>query len=216
MPVLLWVALVLLALLAALSRLRVGLRATLSSDGPTAEARIGPLRFPLYPGKEEAPPEPSQTAGSPKRDRRKPGAGRAVPLSRSDLREGWQTLWPPVRRALARTRRGVRVQPLRLSVTLGGAPDPAGAAETYGLLCALLWTVMPALEEVVDIRDPAIHLGVNYEVAETAAEGELGVSLRLGTLLAVALGAGLPVLRWLSARRGRKTAPPKQAPARNI
>ena len=88
MPVLLWVALVLLALLAALSRLRVGLRAALSADGPTAEARIGPLRFPLYPGKEEAPPEPSQTAGGPKRDRRKPGAGRAVPLSRSDLREG--------------------------------------------------------------------------------------------------------------------------------
>ena len=52
------------------------------------------------------------------------------------------------------------------------------------------------------------------------AAGETGLVYALNpcgesSYLAVALGAGLPVLRWLSTRRGRKTAPPRQAPARN-
>ena len=214
MPVLAWIVLVLAALLALLTRLRVGLRAALAAGDIRLWVRVGPLRVPIRPGRPEEPPE---AEGSPGTDQKKgrERSDRGFHFTPSDLREGWQTLWPPVRRTLARTRRGIRIQPLRLNVTLGGGPDPAEAAESYGLLCALLWTVMPALEEVLDIRDPAIHLGVDYEAAGTAAEGEIGVSLRLGTLLAVALGAGLPVLRWLSARRGRKTAPPRQAPARN-
>ena len=57
-------------------------------------------------------------------------------------------------KALRRTRRGIRVDPLRLSATLGGAEDPAAAAELYGGLHALVWTGMPALEKLVVIRDP--------------------------------------------------------------
>lgn len=34
-------------------------------------------------------------------------------------------LWPAAQKALRRTRRSIRVDPLRLSVTLGGAEDPA-------------------------------------------------------------------------------------------
>ena len=38
---------------------------------------------------------------------------------------------------------------------LPGAMDPAGAAELYGYINAGMWTVMPQLEQLTRIPDPA-------------------------------------------------------------
>ena len=206
MPLPVWILLVLLALLAALSRLRVGLRAALSAGDLRLEARVGPVRLPLRPDTPGKPAAARPAESGAQRIREK-----EFSFTKADLPDAVRTLGPPLRRALARARRGVRIRPLRLRVTLGGAEDPAGAAERYGLLCALLGAALPPLEDLADLRDPDLCLGVDYEAAGTAAEGEIGVSLRLGTLLAIALGAGLPALRWLSARRKRPKAPAAQS-----
>ena len=99
----------------------------------------------------------------------------------------------------------------QVSVTVGGAEEPADAAELYGLLNALVWTGMPALERLVDVPDPQIHTGIDFDAPQTRAEGELGLSIRLGTLIAVGLTLGLPALKWLRSyckRHGpRQTAP---------
>ena len=87
--------------------------------------------------------------------------------------------------------------PLRVSVTLGGGTDPAAAAELYGGLCALVWTGMPALEALVEVPDPQIHIGIDFDAPATDWEGGLGVSLRMGTLIAIGLRLGIPVLKWL-------------------
>ena len=87
--------------------------------------------------------------------------------------------------------------PLRVSVTLGGGTDSAAAAELYGGLCALVWTGMPALEALVEVPDPQIHIGIDFDAPATDWEGELGVSLRMGTLIAIGLRLGIPVLKWL-------------------
>lgn len=40
----------------------------------------------------------------------------------------------------------------------------------------------------------------------------MGVSLRLGTLIAVAFGVGIPALQWLSdLKKKQRTAPPPEA-----
>ena len=49
------------------------------------------------------------------------------------------------------------------------AEDPAAAAGLYGKLQAAVWTGMPAAEKFLDIRDPYIHTGVDFETADTAA-----------------------------------------------
>ena len=42
-------------------------------------------------------------------------------------------LWPPLKRALNRTRKGIRIHPLQISLTIGGQVDPAaGEANTKG------------------------------------------------------------------------------------
>ena len=56
---------------------------------------------------------------------------------------------------------------------------------------------MPALEKLVVIRDPGIHLGIDFDAQETRAEGELGISIRLGTLIAVGTQLAVPAIGWL-------------------
>lgn len=124
-------------------------------------------------------------------------------------------LWPAAQKALRRTRRSIRVDPLRLSVTLGGAEDPAAAAELYGGLHALVWTGMPALEQLVVIRDPGIHLGIDFDAQETRAEGELGISIRLGTLIAVGTQLAVPAIGWLRRFMKRRRTPPASKAADN-
>ena len=106
-------------------------------------------------------------------------------------------------------------EPLRLSATLGGAEDPAAAAELYGGLHALVWTGMPALEKLVVIRDPGIHLGIDFDAQETRAEGELGISIRLGTLIAVGTQLAVPAIGWLRRFMKRRRMPPASKAADN-
>ena len=69
---------------------------------------------------------------------------------------------------------------------------------------------MPLLERLLDIRDPYIHTGVDFNAPAAAAEGEIGVTLRIGTLLAAGFGMAFPALGWFLRWRKRcRTRPPK-------
>lgn len=192
----LWITLaVLLALAIFLWRLRLGLYVVFGRGQAAADLTIGPFRVRLVPSKEtKKTPQETKKTGKPKKEPKDLAeAAKKIPKPKlEDLQDAARTLWPAAKKALRRTRRGIRVDPLRLSATLGGAEDPAAAAELYGGLHALVWTGMPALEKLVVIRDPGIHLGIDFDAQETRAEGELGISIRLGTLIARRNAAGGP------------------------
>ena len=202
----LWITLaVLLALAIFLWRLRLGLYVVFGRGQAAADLTIGPFRVRLVPSK-EAKKEPKDLAEAAKK----------IPKPKlEDLQDAARTLWPAAKKALRRTRRGIRVDPLRLSATLGGAEDPAAAAELYGGLHALVWTGMPALEKLVVIRDPGIHLGIDFDAQETRAEGELGISIRLGTLIAVGTQLAVPAIGWLRRFMKRRRMPPASKAADN-
>ena len=84
-------------------------------------------------------------------------------------------------------------------------------ARMYGYLHAGIWTIMPAMEELVEIRKPYLHVGVDYENTETILHGQIGVSARLGTLLRAALSAGIPAIRWFLQHRKNMSAPTQAA-----
>ena len=113
-----------------------------------------------------------------------------------DLKTAYQALWPPMKHALRRARRSIRVDPLLVSVTLAGKKDPAQAAEIYGYSNAAVWAGMPVLEQLLVIPSPQIHIGLDFEAEDSELDGSIGISLRIGTLLAVGFGVGLPALRW--------------------
>ena len=207
---------ILIVLLTLISRLRPGLLAAIAGGEPTLSLRIGPASIHLYPPRKEAPPA-AHVPEKPKEIRvKKKVAGKLVKPGFSDLKDAWTVLWPPIRRALARTRRGIRIDPLDLSVTVGGAEDPAEAARTCGMLEMVVWTVMPALEQLLVIPHPHIHVGVDFDVGKTRLDGTAAVTIRLGTLASVVLGAGIPVLRWFLKLQKRDTQPSKETPPTTV
>lgn len=192
---------------------RAGVLVTLG-DALRVDVKLGLLRFQVVPGKEKKkkPPKkkPEEEDGE--------ASGEAGEKSRSkpsleEIRDAVRTLSPPLKRALGRTRRGIRIQPLRLSLILGGKEDPAAAAKLYGELNAALWAGMPQLERLLDIPDPRIHMEVDFDGEGNRAEGTVGVTIRIGTALAVGFGIGVPALWWLLRyMRGHRKKKPRPLP----
>lgn len=211
MTVLLWILGVLAAFLLLVCLTRVGAQIVLKDGSATVDVRVSVFRIRVYPEKE--------SAGTEKKEKKQQGKGKdskkAFPKpSLEDIKDAAKTLWPPLKKAVGHVRRGIRIAPLDLSLTLGGQEEPDKTAELYGHLHIGMWTVMPVLEEGLDIPDPHIHIGIDFTAAQTAVEGELGLTARLGTLLRAGLTIGIPALRWfLKYRKKMKQQTPVKQPA---
>ena len=179
---------------------RVGVRAAFADEAVTVDARIGWIRFRAYP---RPPKKEKPTKETPPKKEKKEKAAETKSKTKRSLQE-WvalirsavDALLPPLKRSLGRIGRGIRIKPLQLYVVLGAAEDPAAGAQLYGEVNAAVWTVMPVLEGLADIRDPYIQVDVDFDTSKTALRGEAGISIRIGTLLAAAFGIGIPAVRW--------------------
>ena len=203
----LWIIGGILLLLILLLLLRVGVHLRF---GEQLELTViaGPARIRLLPR-----PEKTETEQKTKQEEKEPAKQREkLSLSFEDIRSALPYLWEGLKRALARTRRRMRIDPLRMSVVFAGE-DPAAVAQTYGWASSAMWTLMPQLERLLKIPDPHIHLGTDFGAARTQIEGEAGITFRIGDLLIIGLGFGIPLLKWLRKRKKEieqsvKVAPP--------
>lgn len=204
----LWILGVLLFLLFLLCMTRVGARAVMKDGELTLDVKIGLIKLRILPQKKKDPKKEAKAADAaakkaakkkaPKKETTK---GLSVKTTRlkallADIRSAVDAIWPPMKRALDRTRKGIRIHPLQLSLTVGAEGDPAVGAQLYGYMHAGVWSVMPALEKVLDIPDPYIHVGLDFESPDTSVEGEAGISIRIGTVLAVGFTVAVPALKW--------------------
>ena len=203
-----WILSIIAVLILLLCLTRVGAQVVLKDGSATVDVRVSVFRIRVFPKKEKEPKEKKEKKKKTAKDESKK---KTFPKPTfEDIKEAVQTLWPPIKKAVGRIRRGIRLSPLDLSVTLGGLGDPAKTAELYGYIHAGVWTAMPVLEAGLDIPDPHIHIGTDFTTEKTAVEGEIGLTARIGTLLATGLGVGIPALRWFLKYR-KKTK--KQTPA---
>lgn len=194
-------------LIALLCLLRLGVRASWGTE-TRVTAILGPVRFPLVPKKEgktgkEKPKKEKQKKKKPAKEK---AAKCRQPLpkpGKEDIREALQLLLPALKRALRKLGRGIRIDPLRVSLTLGGKNDPADAAEKFGYLQAAVWAGMPQLQRWMHIPDPHIHTDVNFDAEKTEVSGEAAVTLRLGTLFAMGFALLIPALKWFLHYRKR-------------
>lgn len=208
-----WVLGILVLLILLLCRTRAGVLVTLG-DALRVDVKLGWFRFQVVPGRERQKKPPKKKDETVRYGGEEEKKSRSKP-SLEEIRDAVRTLLPPLKRALARTRRGIRVEPLRLSLILGGREDPAAAAKLYGELNAAVWAGMPQLERLLDIPDPRIHIEVDFDAEGNRTEGSVGAAIRIGTALAVGFGIGIPALRWLLRymRRHRKEEKQRPAPA---
>lgn len=192
--------------LALVSLLRVGAIVEFG-EALRVRVRIGPLRRTIVPIKKKAAPPPEQTAPAGEAAPQAAKKRRLPKPTFSELRELIGTLLRTLKKTLRKTCRRVRIDPLRVQVIFGGS-DPADVAQTYGCACAVLWSVMPALEELFHIPNPFIHLDTDFQSGKTSAGGTVGVSLRIGELIAIAVTLAFPLVRWfLRWRRAHRNDP---------
>ena len=183
--------------------LRVGVLVSLT-DTLTVLLRIGPVAIPLYPAvekKEKSAKKAKAAAESTPKKKKK----RSLDITRQDVQEALKAVWQALEGVLRRIGRRVRVTPCQVSVVVGG-PWPDKVAEQYGLISAAVWTVMPRLEQLIHIRDPYLHLDVDFNAPATNVEGRLGLYLRVGDLLAIAFAAAKPMLKFYFPFRRRQKA----------
>ena len=196
---------IILALLLLLLMTRVGVSLKLDQGVLLLDLKIGLFSIRLLPSsekkkKETAEKKPDQTVKAEPAQKKQRG------LTFPDVKEMLSTLWPPLKKALDRTRKGIRIHPLTVSVIVGAANDPAAGAELYGWIHTGVWTVMPQLEQVLVIPKPSIHVGIDFDEAKTKLEGSLGLSARVGTLLRAGLTIAIPALKWfLKWKKQQKT-----------
>lgn len=182
--------------------LKLGISVAWDADSRTVWLQIGPVRRKILDDDASAG-QPSEAAkqesheaaaASPKKTPHRWRNWRKhwphIPWSR--VRSRWKELVPPLVQALRQTRQAVQVSPLSLSVTVGGRDDPAEAAQQYGQLHALVWSGMPLLEQLLIVPNPHVHVGLDFDAAETVSTGEIGASARLGTLLRLAVRVWMP------------------------
>lgn len=183
--------------------LRVGVLVTLT-DTLTVLLRLGPVAIPLYPAveKQEKPAKKTKptTEITPKKKKKL-----ALDITRQDVQEALKAVWQALEGVLQPIGRRVRITPCEVSVVVGGA-YPDKVAEQYGLISAAVWTVMPRLEQLIHIRDPYIHLDVDFNAPATNVEGQLGIYLRVGDLIAIAFAAVKPLLKFYFPFRRRQKA----------
>ena len=182
--------------LSLLTLLRVGVCVRYKST-LTVELRIGPVKRTLYPAPKKKPAEQA-TAPQAAEDGTAAKKKRfSLPkLTREEWREGLDTALLALKRTARKACRRLRIDPLEVSVIFGGK-DPADTAIHYGRANAVLWNLMPRLEEIFKIPDPAIHLGMDYASGKSvSAEGEVGVQLRICDLIVIVLTLAVPLLKW--------------------
>jgi hypothetical protein len=189
---------------------RIGALVVLKEGSATVDVSVSFLRIRVYPKKEK--PEKEKQEKKPREGKKKNSFPKPA---LEEIKDAARTLWPPLKKAVGRVRRGIRILPMDVSLTLGGLDDPAKVSELYGYLHSGMWSVMPVLEEGLDIPDPHLHIGIDFNTEKTVVEGELGVTARIGTLLSAGLCVGIPALRWFLKYRKKmkKQTPATQAAA---
>lgn len=211
----LWIIGGILLLLILLLLLRVGVHLRF---GEQLELTViaGPARIQLLPR-----PEKTETEQKTKQKKKAKGEAQEkepakqrekLSLSFEDVRSALPYLWEGLKRALARTRRRMRIDPCVCPWSLPGR-ILLPWRRAYGWASSAMWTLMPQLERLLKIPDPHIHLGTDFGAARTQIEGEAGVAFRIGDLLIIGLGFGIPLLKWLRKRKKEieqsvKAAPP--------
>ena len=185
--IILGILLALALLLAVLLTVPVKLRFSYEDGAPQLWVRYGPVRRRIFP----APEKEEKSSSKIKKKPAKKKAG----INREQILYALEKLPPILGRALQRTGRSIRVRPLKVYVLVAGR-DPADTALLYGQLEAALHGALPLLERAVWIEDQDIRLFLDFSVREADVIADVGVSLRPGSLVWIALRAGGSLLKW--------------------
>lgn len=188
---------IILLILLFLALLRVGVIVRFGEE-LVVKLRVGPVCMTVLPknekkAKKKRKEEKSkEKTGETEEPKKKLSLPRPTP---GELKELLSTVFSALGAMLRAVCRRLRIDPLEIAVTFGGT-DPADIAQAYGYASAAMWTLMPHAEELFNIPHPSLHLDMDYGAEKTAVKGSVGLSFRIGDMIAIAFALAIPLLKW--------------------
>ena len=201
----LFVLAVLVLILLLLGQVRVGGRAEFNEKGFFLWIRLGRFKLKILPAgpKEEKigkPKKPKKEKEPKKPKKEKPPA--PLPEKIGGALEYAQALLPVALEAAKGMWRGLRVDVLELELTAGGG-DPADTAMLYGQANAVLGALWYPLTRAFHVKDGTARVKLDFDAPGTTVYGQAALSVKIGTLVWIGLGAGWKALFGALAARKR-------------
>lgn len=189
---------IILILLTAIMLIPLGVYASYTEGGFTVSAHVWFYKLVLYPPKEKNPrPEEATEADEEKRE--KPKKSFSLDFTLND----WLELVKVALRALRRFKNGVYFGLIRLRSVIS-AEDPYDAVIRYNTVNGFVGSMIPFFESEFRVKEKEIYIGLDMNGCKSAAEFEVSASIRVGTILALALAAGFGFLKILIKNRIRR------------
>ena len=190
-------------------QLRLGVGAEYRTEGLRIWLRAGVWSIPVFPlkkkkrTKQSRPPQPEKPRAEQPAQKEEPPKSNWLQQLGGAL-DYAQAMLPILLEAGGRVRQKIRVDKLRLKVTVG-AVDPADAAMRYGEANGALGILWGTLNEVFDLRDGKALAAVDFDASETTVYALAALSLKLGQMVWLGLYFGSRALRaFLQVRSRRK------------
>ena len=201
----LFVLAVLVLILLLLGQVRVGGRAEFNEKGFFIWIRLGRFKLKILPAgpKEEKigkPKKPKKEKEPKKPKKEKPPT--PLPEKIGGALEYAQALLPVGLEAAKGMWRGLRVDVLELELTAGGG-DPADTAMLYGQANAALGALWHPLTRAFHVKDGTARVKLDFDAPGTTVYGQAALSVKIGTLVWIGLGAGWKALFGVLAARKR-------------
>ena len=199
----LFVLAVVVLVLLLLGQVRVGGRAELSEAGFFLWIRLGTVRIQILPGRSgKEPLEPKRSKKNGQKAPRKKGPSVPAAEKAGGALEYARELLPVALKAAKGMWRGLRVDVLELELTAGGS-DPADAAMLYGQANAALGALWHPLTRAFHVKDGTARVKLDFDALGTTLYGQAALSIKIGTLVWIGLGAGWKALFGALAARKR-------------
>ena len=213
---------ILLALILLL-QIPVRVRASYGQGDLALWVRFGPVKLQLFPRPEKAekpekkpkkedegPEKKPQKEKKKKAKKEKPKKPKAR-INREQIFYALEKLPPILGRALRRTGKSIRIEPLKVWLLVAGS-DPADTAVLYGRLEAALAAGLPVLRRVVRIRDEDIRLYLDFTEQQMDCIADVGIALKPWSLVTMGVRALGSLIKWYLGFRKLASPPPPAEP----
>jgi len=190
----------------------VGVRVVYDQGDLTVKVRFGPVKLQVLPQPEKTEQAEKKPKKEPKKKEKKekPKKPKAK-INREQIFFALEKLPPILGRALRRTGKSIRIEPLKVWLLAAGN-DPADTALLYGQLEAALAAGLPVLRRVIRIKEEDIRLYLDFTEQQMDCIADVGIALRPWSLVTIGVRALASLVKWYFGFRKLASPPPPAEP----
>ena len=205
--------LLLILLLVLLLQIPVRVRFTYDQGELSLGVRFGFVKIQLFPRPEkpEKPAKEKKKKPKKKKEKKEKKKKPKAKINREQIFFALEKLPPILGRALRRTGKSIRIDPLKAWVLVAGS-DPADTAALYGRLEAALAAGLPVLRKAVSIKNEDIRLYLDFAEQKMDAIADVGIALRPWRLVTIGVRALGSLIKWYLGFRKLASPPPPEKP----